>query len=147
MSTIILGDTQEEIDSKKRKMSDEAKRLKTQITSYFKLQPKMAKSPPALRKSTYTSSTSIEVTEDSNDLVYIGSSITYLYLMVDVSPDRDYIGRYRVVLSRLFSAMKSTNLNVVIILYESTPVQLDDEFHCSCSLCINQLNKVSRSVI
>ena len=66
--------------------------------------------------------------------------------MFDVLPDRDYIGRYRVVLSRLFSAMKSTDPNVVIILYESTLIQLDDEFHCSRSLGIDQLNKVPRSI-
>ena len=103
-------------------MSDEAERLKTQITSHFKPQLKIAKSLPALRKSIYTSSTGTEVIEDSNDLVCAGSSITYLYLMVDVSLNRDYIGRYRVVLSRLFSAMKSADLNAVIIPYKSTLV-------------------------
>ena len=94
MSTSILGDIQEEIDSKKRKISDKAERLKTQITSHFKLQLKMAKSPLALRKSTYTSSISTEVIEDSNDPVCTESSITYLYLMIDMPLDRDYIERY-----------------------------------------------------
>ena len=64
-------------------MLDKAER-KTQITSHFKPQLKMVKSPLALRKSTYTSSTGTEVTEDSNDPVHTGSSITYLYLMVDM---------------------------------------------------------------
>ena len=121
MSTSFSGDIQEEIDSKKRKILDATGKSKAQITSYFKTIPKMPKSPSALKKSTYTMNATQEELEDNNDLVCTGTMITYLYLMVDVPLDKDYIGRYRIVLSRLFSSMKSANPNAVIIPYESLP--------------------------
>ena len=62
-----------------------------------------------------------EELEENNNPVCTGTMITYLYLMVDVPPDRDYIGRYRTVLSKLFSSMKSADPNAVIIPYKSLP--------------------------
>jgi len=79
----------------------------------------MSKSLSALKKSIYTTNAASDELEDYNDLVCIGTLITYLYLMVDVPLYRDYIERYRIVLSRLFSSMKSADPNVVIIPYES----------------------------
>ena len=70
-------------------MSGEAVRPIAQITNHFTPKPKTSKSPSALKKSTYINSTSQEVTEDSNDPVCIGSSRTYLCLMVDMPSDRD----------------------------------------------------------
>ena len=121
MSTLFSGDIQKEIDSKKRKMLNETGKPNAQITSHFKTIPKIPKSPSALKKSTYTTNAAQEDLEDHNNPVCIGTMITYLYLMVNVPPDRDYIGRYRIVLSRLFSSMKSADLNAVIISYESLP--------------------------
>jgi hypothetical protein len=146
MSTSFSGDTQDKIDRKKRKMLDETGKPKAQITSHFKMIPKMSKSPSTLKKSTYTTNTAQEELEDHNNLVYTGTMITCLYLMVDVPPDRDYIGRYRIVLSRLFSSMKSTNPNVVIIPYESLPDHMDGLIHCPWSICIDHLTKIPRSV-
>ena len=83
--------------------------------------PKIPKSPSALKKSTYTTNAAQEELEDHIDLVCTGNIITYLYLMVDIPPDRDYIGRYRIVLNRLFSSMKSADPNAAIIPYESLP--------------------------
>ena len=53
------------------------------------------------------------------DSVCIGSKITYLYLIIDIPPDKDYIERDRVVLSRLFSSIKATDPQVVILLYDA----------------------------
>ena len=119
MSTSFSGNIQEEIDSKKRKILDITGKPKAQITSHFKTIPKTPKSPSVLKKSTYTTNAAQEELEDHNDPVCTGTMIIYLYLMVDVPLDRDYIGRYRIVLSRLFSSMKSANLNAATILYES----------------------------
>ena len=69
MSTSISDNTQEEIDSKRRKMSGKTVRPIAQITNHFRPKPKTSKSPSALKKSTYINSTSQEVTEDSNDTV------------------------------------------------------------------------------
>ena len=102
-------------------MLDETGKPKAQITSHFKMIPKMSKSPSALKKSTYTTSAALDELEDHNDPVYTGTLITYLYRIVDVPLDRDYIEKYRIVLSRLFSSIKSADPNIVIIPYEFTP--------------------------
>ena len=77
--------------------------------NYFKVQLKVLKSLLALSKSTRRSTIDSEGTVGLMDLVYTGLTITYLYLIVDVSPDRDYMKRYRVVLSRLFSSIKTAD--------------------------------------
>ena len=87
-----------------------------------------------------------EELEDNNDPVCTETMTTYLYLMVDVPLDRDYIGRYRTVLSRLFSSMKSTDPNIVIIPYKSLPDWEDCFIHCPWSTCIDNLTKIPRSV-
>ena len=86
--------------------------------NHFKVQLKAPKLLSALRKSTYTSIMDFEETVHLMDLVCTGSAITYLYLIVYVPPDRDYIEKYRVVLSRLFSSIKANNLHVMILLME-----------------------------
>ena len=58
---------------------------------------------------------------DLMDSVCKESLVTYLYLIVDITPDRDYIKRYRVVLSKFILSIKSTNPQVIIILYEALP--------------------------
>ena len=35
--------------------------------------------------------------------------------MVDVPPDKDYIGRYRLVLSRFFTSIKTANPDAVML--------------------------------
>ena len=127
-------------------MLDATDKHKAQITSHFKMIPKMPKSPSALKKSTYTLNPPQEELEENNNLVCTGTMITYLYLMVDVPPDRDYIGRYRTVLSKLFSSMKSTNPNAVIIPYESLLDRENYFIHCPRSTCIDNLTKILRSV-
>ena len=146
MSAPFPGDSQEEIDSKKRKKLDATDKHKSQITSHFQTVPKTSKSPSALKKSTYTMDATQEELEENNDPVCTGTMATYLYLMVDVPPDRDYIGRYRTVLSKLFSSMKSADPNAVIIPYESSPDCEESFIHCPRSTCIDNLTKIPRSV-
>ena len=54
MNTSFSGDLQDEIDRKKRKMLDKTGKPKAQITSHFKMIPKISKSLSALKKITYT---------------------------------------------------------------------------------------------
>ena len=110
-----------ELENKKRKVRVISNGLKADIMNHFKAWPKVpkaSKSLLALKKSTYTSTIDSEGIVDLMDLVYTGLAITYLYLIVDILLDRDYMKRYRVVLSRLFSSIKATNLQVIILLYE-----------------------------
>ena len=46
----------------------------------------------------YTSTQTLEKLINSNNLVCSGITVTYLYLIVDVPSDKNYIGRYRIIL-------------------------------------------------
>ena len=83
--------------------------LKSNIINHFKAQPKVPKFLYALRRSIYISIKIPKGIVDNNLPISNGRCF----------PDRDYIERYRVVLSRLFLSMKATNLQAVILLYEA----------------------------
>ena len=121
--------------------------LKTDIINYFKVQLKGPKSPSVLRISTYANTSNSRVKLDLIDPVCTESAMTYLYLIVDVSPDRDYMERYRVVLSRLFSSIKATDPQIVILPHKSLLEQSNNKRHYSRMLCIDQLSKISRPII
>ena len=91
MST--LSTTQEELDNKKRKVVIDTNSTKTTITSQFNVELKTPQSLPILKKSTYTRNTKPGEIVDLQDPLCFGSSVTYLYLMVNIPPDRDYIER------------------------------------------------------
>ena len=75
-----------------------------------------------LKDGRYTKSTKPrEKDADLMDEVCTGSSESYLHLMVDISPDRDHAERYRIVLTRLLSAIKLADPNAVIMLCEAEP--------------------------
>ena len=71
MSASFSGNTQEEIDSKKRKMLDATDKHKAQITSHLKSIPKTPKSPSALKKSTYTINATQEESEENTSKMKI----------------------------------------------------------------------------
>ena len=107
--------TQEELDNKKRKVAIDTNSTKTTIISHFNIEPKTLQSPPILKKSIYIRNTKPGETVDLQDPVCFGLSVTYLYLIVDIPPDRDYIERYRIVLTRLFSSIRLADPNATII--------------------------------
>ena len=116
-----------ELESKRERAWEEFDSSKVQITNHFKVVPKISRSLSALKKSTYSSSIGTLMKVDLEDPVATTKSKTYIYLVVDIPPDRDYIVRYRMVLSRLFSVMRSANLDAVIILYDSHPKYSDSK--------------------
>ena len=88
----------------------------------------------------------LDVEMNLTGLVCTTSSIIYLYLVLDVPLNRDYIGRYRLILSRLFSAMKRANSNAVITLYDSQPECLNNKIHYYCNVYIGQLSKIPKAI-
>ena len=136
MSVSITSNTQEEIDSKKRKVPDKTENSKACITSYFKVESKMPKTL-ALRKSTCASDAVADMIVDLNNLACAEILITYVCLMIDMLLDRDCMWRHRVAMSRLFLPMKSTDPKVVIILHEATSERSNSKNHYSCSLNID----------
>ena len=117
MSTSISSETQEEIDSKKKKMLDENENSTAQVTNDFETKLKIPKSLSALKQSTCISNSVPWVIVDLNNSARTGHSMTHVHLMVGILLDRDYTGRCRVAKSRLFSSAKSINSKVVTISY------------------------------
>ena len=146
MSASITGDTQEEIDIKKRKLVEEVETSKIHITDHFHLQPKMTKSPSALKKSSYATNTVPDVDMDLTDPLYTALSTTCLHLVLDFPPDQDYVGRCRLNLSRLFSAMTSADPNVAMLPYSSKPERAACKVHSNRNACDDQLSKLSKSI-
>ena len=83
---------------------------------------------------------------DLNNLMHAEALITHVHLIADVPPDRYCIGRYRVVMSRLFSSVKAADPKSVIISHKAVREQLSSKIHYSCNICIDQLNKFPSSI-
>ena len=80
-------------------------------------------------KSTHTASSVLDIEMNLTDPALTASLTTYLHLALDVPPDRDCIGRCRLILSRSFSAMKSADPNEAIIPYDSQPERSNSRVH------------------
>lgn len=113
-----------ELETKKRKDTEKVEGSQSQISGYFLPTPKVASSS-ALKKGKYGKTLTEEAPEDSGDLTCAGLTATYLCLALDVPPDRDHTGRYRLVLSRLFTSMKNADPEAVTILCQSTLAHSD----------------------
>ena len=147
MSTPNNDTTEGEFESKRKKVEEGIDSSKVQITDYFKVVPKISRFLLALKKSIYSSSAGTLIEVDLKDLVTTTKSKTYLYLVVNVPPDKDYKVRHRMVLSRLFLAMKSADLDAVIIPCDLHPEHSDNKNNNYCSVCIDYLNKLPKSII
>ena len=84
--------------------------------------------------------------EDSTDPVSLTNSMTYLYLVLNISPNKDYIVRYRIVLSRLFSVMKLADPDSVIIPYDSHLEYSNSKINNYYGVYIDYLNKLPKSI-
>ena len=92
---------------------------KTHITNHFKIETKIARLPSILRRIMYVTYSIPDVEMNMTGSICTASSIIYLYLVLDIPLDRDYIGRYKLILGKLFAAIRITNPIAVIILYNS----------------------------
>ena len=147
MSTSNIDTIEGEVESKRKRTEEGINSSKVQITNHFKAAPKMSKSLSALKKSTYSSSTGTPMKVDLEDLVITTTLKIYLYLVVDVPPNKDYIVRHRMVLGRLVSAIRSADPDAIIILYDSHPEHSDSKINNYRNVCIDHLNKLLKSII
>ena len=139
-----------ELNSKKRKAEDKVANSKNQINQYFP-QSQKVKSLPASKKSTHASTLRQEETEEQSSQDCERTRITHLHLMFYVPPDKDYVGRHRLAISRFFQLMKSTDLEAVIILYEPK-IRRSEEggeevIFCAHKDCVDYLSKLLRSIM
>ena len=135
---------EEDLENKKRKTTDEGAR--TTIINHFPVVSKTPTSPPILKEGRY-SNPKQDLTKDmSKATVFVGSTLTYLYLMIDVPPDRDHVERYRIVVTRLLSAIRQADPTAVLVQYETQPKYSGKEKEVSADLCIDHPRKMPRSI-
>ena len=135
---------EEDPENKKRKTNDGG--AKTTITNHFPVVPKTPPSPPILKEGRY-SNPKQDLTKDmSKATVFIDSTLTFLYLMIDVPSDRDHVERYCIIVTRLFSAIRQADPTVVLVQYETQPKYSGREKEVSADLCIDHPRKMPRSI-
>ena len=95
MSSPIAMD--EDPENKKRKAAPAGAR--STITNHFPVATKPPPSPPILKEGKYSSKENKGVCTENK--VFLGAALSYLYLMIDIPSDKDYVEKYRTTLTRL----------------------------------------------
>ena len=103
--------------NKKRKAAEKEESSKGQIDECFQRSQKL-KAPSALRTSTHAVTPTKTGREEQSESKCKGKAAACLYVMVDAPPDKDYAGRYRLVLTRLFTLMRNADLDAVFLPHE-----------------------------
>ena len=135
---------EEDPENKKRKTADEGAR--STITNHFPVMSKTPTSPPILKEGRYSNPTHNLTKDSSKDKVFVGSTLTFLYLMVDIPSDKDHVERYRIVLTRLLSAIRQADPTAVLVQYETKPKYSGKQKEVSADLCIDHPRKMPRSI-
>ena len=102
LSPIVM---EEDLETKKRKATT-SEATKATITSHFPVKLKLSPSSPILKEGKYSNPIQEAKDNDNKDKVCAGLVLSFLHLMIDISLDRDYMERHRLVLTRLISAIK-----------------------------------------
>ena len=101
----------EDPENKKRKAAPEGAR--STITNHFPVATKPPPSPPILKEGKYSSKENKVV--DTENKVFLGVALSYLYLMIDIPSDKDHAEKYRITLTRLLSAIRQADPKSVIV--------------------------------
>ena len=134
----------EDSDNKKRKLAMEGAR--STITNHFPVTPKTPTSPPILKEGKYSNLREEQKEDDTKDKVFIGSALSYLYVMIDIPSDRDHVEKYRIVLTKLLTTIRQADPTAVIMQYETLPKYSGREKEVSANLCIDHPRKMPRSI-
>ena len=138
--------TEEKNDIKKQKVEEE-KASKEQITTYYQLVEKSRKSKPEQKRKSMLKNTSrVEKEVDLIKTVVISAKKTYLYLVVDTLPERDYITGYRKVLGKFITTVKNIDLDAIVTYYEDQSEKLNSRIHDYAKSHINLAEKIPSSI-
>ena len=96
---------EEDPENKKRKAITN-KVTKATIAGHFSMKPKSPPSPPILKEDRYSNLNQEEKDNNTKDKVCMGLVLSFLRLMIDIPPDRDYVEQCRLVLTRLLVAIQ-----------------------------------------
>ena len=94
------------------------------------MKPKLSPSLPILKEGRYSSPNKGEKNNDTKDRVCAGLMLLFLHLMIDIPLDRDYVEWCQIILTRLLSAIKQADSNVVVAQYKAQPTYSGKEEHC-----------------
>ena len=139
---------QTELENKKRKAEKDAS-SRGQINEYFQRSPKTIP-PSALRTSTQVVTPKEKELEEPKESKCKGRAVTCLCIFIDVPPDKDYAGRCRSVLTKLFTSMKLADPAAVMLPHEPVLERSTEEevtvIMCERNKCIDQIAKTPRSI-
>jgi len=131
-----------DIENKKRKNAPTG--VSSTITNHFPVAPKPPPSSPILKEGKYSSTgDNVPVSENK---VFRGGELSYLYLMLDIPSDRDCVEKYRMTLTRLLSAIRQADPKAVIVQYKATHRFSDHEKEVDANMCLDHPGKMPRSI-
>ena len=132
----------EDTENKKRKAAPAGAR--STITNHFPVATKPPPSPPILKEGKYSSKENKVV--DTENKVFLGAALSYLYLMIDIPSDKDHIEKHRITLTRLLSAIRQADPKSVIVQHEATPRCSGKEKEVDANMCLDHPGKMQRSI-
>ena len=118
MDALVQDCPQEELDSKKRKDRILTNNRMKDSAGFQKVPGKGLKLPILKRSTCSKKDIPVQVV-DLMDLTCSGKSLACLCLMIDVPLGKDHVKRHRLILERLFSSIKSVDLQSVIMSFET----------------------------
>jgi hypothetical protein len=137
-------DIEDDQDSKKRKTTREG--ATTTITNHFPVVARTPTSPPILKEGKYSNSNEDSTKDNPSNTVFMGSTLTYLYLMIDIPMDRNHVERYRIIVTKLLSEIRQADPEAVLVQYEATPRYVGTEIEIDANFCIDHPRKMPRSI-
>ena len=132
----------EDTENKKRKAAPAG--ASSTITNHFPVAPKPPPSSPILKEGKYSSQENKVLNTENK--VFRGGALSYLYLMIDIPSDKDYVEKYRITLTRLLSAIKQADPKSVIVQHEATPRYSGKEKEVDANMCLDHPGKMPRSI-
>ena len=132
----------EDPENKKRKAAPAGAR--STITNHFPVATKPLPSPPILKEGKYSSNENKGAYTENK--VFLGATLSYLYLMIDIPSDKDYVEKYRTTLTRLLSAIRQADHKSVIVQYEAVPRYSGKEREVNANMCLDHPGKMPRSI-
>ena len=83
--------------------------------------PKTLTSPPILKEGRCSNQKEDHHQDKTKDVVLLGTTLSYLHVMINILSDRDHVKRYRIALTRLISMIREADHNTVIVQCKTKP--------------------------
>ena len=76
----------------------------------------------------------------------MGSTLTFLYLMIDIPIDRNHVERHRIIVTKLLSEIRLADPTAVLVQCETMPKYVGTEKEVDANLCIDHPRKMPRLI-